>query len=313
MARPACLPASLALLLAVAVHPGVARGDTPAGGGLKRDDLLAPPTHPKPNAVEWDPTWPRFRAAELWATGIFAAVALGSLAIPDGGGRWTTVNGFDDSVRSALRFKTAENRERAQDASDIMLTLSFNYLLFDSAVVTWWAHGRGSVALQIALIDIEAVALTTAITSLAKGVSARERPFRTDCSGPESRQERDCQGQNRYQSFFSGHTSTAFTAAGLTCQHHAHLPLYGGGAPDTLACISSFALAGATGAMRIMSDRHWATDVIGGAVIGTASGMAVPYLLHYRGGAPAPTEGEKGGVKIGVVPAPMGAAVVGVF
>ena len=299
--------------LAALVVPAVLVPARSARAQTVHDDLLTPPVHAPPNAVEWDASWPRFRDSELWATGALAAVAIGSFAIPYGSGRWKSTNGFDTSARSALRLSGELGRDRAQDASDILLTVSVNYLVVDSALVTWWGHGRGSVALQMALIDIEALAVTMAATSLTKGITARARPYGAECTGPAKRQDRDCRGMNRYDSFFSGHTSISFTAAALTCQHHAHLPLYGGGVPDALACAAGFALAGTTGAMRVMSDRHWLSDSLVGAAVGTISGLTIPWALHYRGGAkPAPPTDRKG-ASLHLVPAPMGGAIVGEF
>ena len=36
----------------------------------------------------------------------------------------------------------------------------------------------------------------------------------------------------------------------------------------------------ATGYLRIASDRHYFTDVMAGAVVGTAVGVGVPFLFH---------------------------------
>ena len=83
------------------------------------------------------------------------------------------------------------------------------------------------------------------------------------------------------QSFVSGHTAVAFTGAGLTCAHHRHLPLYGGGAPDVLICAATLAAASATGVLRIVSDDHYSTDVLLGMSLGLASGWLLPELLHY--------------------------------
>ncbi len=80
----------------------------------------------------------------------------------------------------------------------------------------------------------------------------------------------------------SGHTTIAFTGAGLVCAHHLHLPLYGGGAPDTVACVAAMSVATAQGVLRISSDNHYATDVILGAALGIGSGYFLPRLLHYR-------------------------------
>jgi membrane-associated phospholipid phosphatase len=73
----------------------------------------------------------------------------------------------------------------------------------------------------------------------------------------------------------------SFTAAGLSCLHHAELELHGK-AGDTLAC--AFMLSGATltGISRVAADRHYLTDVITGAAVGTFSGAVVPWLMYYQ-------------------------------
>jgi len=97
--------------------------------------------------------------------------------------------------------------------------------------------------------------------------------------------------------------------------HHAHLPLYGGGAGDVAACVGAYGVAATTGVLRVMSDNHYMTDVTVGAVLGTAVGLGVPYLLHYRHQAPAP-EGvvaRGDGLSFHVVPGPLSATIVGEF
>jgi membrane-associated phospholipid phosphatase len=270
----------------------------------------------KPPLVKWDPRWPRFRTGEYIATGILAATAFASLAIPVAEDRWTTVNGFDAAVRDSLRLSNFERREDAKDASDVMLTLLVNQLLFDNAVVVWWGHGRGDEALELTLMDIEALAFTGAVNGLVAGFASRERPYRDRCDENDARAPRDCTSSKRYRSYFSGHTSTSFTAAGLTCMHHAYMPIYGGGAPDVIACGMSFMAAAAVGAMRVISDQHFASDVLTGAAIGTLSGLGLPWLLHYReGAAPAanPGHARRGGVSLQLAPTPMGGYLMGAF
>src|SRR5262249_22472634 len=80
----------------------------------------------------------------------------------------------------------------------------------------------------------------------------------------------------------------SFTSAGLTCAHHTHLPLYGGGAVDIIACAVVLTAAAAEPVLRIAADHHYATDVTVGAVLGFASGYALPMALHYGRGASAP-------------------------
>jgi membrane-associated phospholipid phosphatase len=42
-------------------------------------------------------------------------------------------------------------------------------------------------------------------------------------------------------------------------------------------------LATSVSVARVMKDRHWSTDILAGATIGTLSGWAVPRFLHFRG------------------------------
>ncbi|AUX39201.1 hypothetical protein SOCE26_005830 [Sorangium cellulosum] len=276
----------------------------PAGG----------PQRPSPaRHLAWDPRWPRFRVGEYVATGVLAATAFATLAIPPAEGRWTGVSGFDRSARDVMRIGSDRNREFARDASDLLLALTTNHLAVDALLVAWWGHGRGSVAWQLAMIDIETLALNAAMNGVVAGFASRERPYRAQCGGPEELQDRDCRGSKRYRSFYSGHSSTAFTAAGLTCSHHARLPLYGGGAADALACGASLATAAAVATLRVVSDQHFATDALTGAALGTLTGFGVPWLLHYRDGAPEADAPRREGVSIRFVPAPLGGYLVGRF
>lgn len=250
----------------------------------------------------------RFDAVDWIVTGAGAAAALGGSILPPpksatGGGML-----FDDGVRSALRPGSAGLRVAARDTSDFLLQSSVAYpLLVDTLVVAKWHHGSDDVAWQMALIDAEALALATGVQAMTSSLVGRARPYSADCGGDLSSANNDCQSNSRYRSYFSGHTTIAFTAASLTCVHHAYLPLYGGAA-DTLACVGSLAAAAATGTLRIVSDQHYATDVLTGALVGAAIGIAVP-LLHYGGGVRAPNVG----LDVRIVPSVGGATVVANF
>lgn len=272
------------------------------------------PTPGHRREVAWDPAWTRFRTGNYVATGLFTMSAFASLAIPPSAGRWSAVSGFDSAARSTLRIGSPRYRAFARDASDLLLTLTLNHVAADALLVTWWWHGRGSVAWELAMIDAEALALNASLNGLVSALTSRERPYRAECAGPEEQWHRDCRSSKRYRSFFSGHSSTAFTAAGLVCSHHAHLPLYGGGAADTLACGASLVAAAAVATLRVSSDQHFATDVLTGAAVGTLTGLGVPWLLHYRRGAASTAGGRRAdGVSIRFAPAPLGGYVLGSF
>jgi membrane-associated phospholipid phosphatase len=117
----------------------------------------------------------------------------------------------------------------------------------------------------------------------------RARPSYEDCQKNPSFSA-DCR-VSPTASFPSGHVNEAFTAAGLSCAQHTMLPLYGKRVLDVLACARDLALATADGVLRIMGDRHYATDVLAGGGLGFLWGYGLPMLLHYgnQGGSPSPT------------------------
>ena len=71
--------------------------------------------------------------------------------------------------------------------------------------------------------------------------------------------------------------------------HHTELGLLGEGG-DAAMCATGLAMASTVGLLRILADRHYASDVIMGAAVGLVSGWLVPWLLHYDIGGPGRTE-----------------------
>ncbi len=272
--------------------------------------------NPRANLVRWDPTWPRFRTAEYVVTGIMGISVFAGSAIPPAENNWRPIGTFDAGVRDALRLRSESARKTAADVSDLVLTLMVNQLVVDAMLVAWWGHDRPSVASQLVLMDMEAIAVTGGIQSIVSGLSSRWRPYRDTCVGPLDAQTRDCRDNKQYRSFFSGHTSGAFTVAGLMCMHHAYLPLYGGGAREKLVCVASFAAAATVGMLRMAADQHFLSDVLVGATIGTLGGLGVPWLLHYSGGAKPLVAGRTAwgsDFSLNVAPTPTGLVASGEF
>ncbi|HKU40754.1 MAG TPA: phosphatase PAP2 family protein, partial [Polyangiales bacterium] len=176
------------------------------------------------------------------------------------------------------------------------------------------ADGSSDVAFQLTLMNAQALSLNILIATLLFKAVARARPTLYQCrADPTSDPLCDT---GTYASFPSSHTSTAFTAAGLTCIHHQHLPLYGGATQDALACAGAMTLATATGLFRIIGDRHYLTDVIVGAAIGFSLGYVYPWLFHYQYGS-SPPKREVSELRWGLTPgaagAPLGLSALGMF
>jgi PAP2 superfamily protein len=244
-----------------------------------------------PPKVEWSSDWPRFRLWEGIASGLLGVQAATALLLyPHPGRNWTGGILLDDAVRDAVLLKTYDAREAARPYSDtIYQVLGVYPLLVDNLIVAWAIHGSGDVALQMLGMNVESYALTGALVFTAQKIG-RERPAARGCAHDPEYSPKCHSEVGLTESFFSGHTAVDFTAAGLICAHHQHLPLYGGGAPDLAICLVGLAAATTQGALRMMTDDHYFSDVLTGAGIGLFSGYILPQLLHYGFGSGEPTE-----------------------
>jgi len=247
--------------------------------------LLAPAEAAAQNGdlrLQWNESWPDVRTGELVLAGVFTAGLFADdlLFVPDA----PRVRGgilLDDAVRDAVSANTRRARLQAAAASDAALLAIVAYpVLMDAVVAAWVVDENERVALQMLGIDFLAFASTNFLLSFTKNFLARLRPYAVECE-EDPDYDYNCENPDRFRSFFSGHTANAFTAASLVCLHHANIPLYGGGAADDVACISSLAVATGIGFLRILADKHYLSDVFIGAAIGVLSGLVVPSLLHY--------------------------------
>jgi membrane-associated phospholipid phosphatase len=256
-----------------------------------------------PDRVEWSPDWPRVRLVEG-----LDAVALGiaSLAIAlewksPQEPRWTSGILFDDAIRDAFRGRTRSAQSTATDISNALYLGGVAIpLIMDLYVVTLGIHQSSDVAIQMLFIDAQSFALSGVITLGAGRIAARARPYATDCS---QSLYNTCGTDRDSQSFISGHSAATATMAGLTCAHHQHLPLYGGGVADAAPCAFMIGVSLATGVSRVIGDQHWASDVILGWALGAFSGYVLPSILHYGFGSDGPIgELDVGGARLIPVP-----------
>ena len=162
-------------------------------------------------------------------------------------------------------------------------------------------------------MDAQAFALSGLVTASLYDVSGRARPSYADCKAGTSVDPLCNAGA--YASFPSGHMAAAMTGAGLLCAHHGALPLYGG--PwDTAACVEGLTVATTVGILRMMADRHYASDVLTGGAIGFFSGYGLPMLLHYWK-RPLGEVVNRDALKLALSPGagetPLGVQLLGVF
>ena len=232
--------------------------------------------------VAWRSHWPKMHLIEYAVTG---ALTVGALTIaftaePRSSGAQGGLL-YDHGTREVLRAESRAGRDRARTVGDVGYWAMMLYPFLDALVTPWIVHGSPEVAWQMFAMNVEAFSVAGLISIVTTRFIGRARPSQRECTR-DSDYERFCESKDEFSSFVSGHAAIAAASAGLTCAHHLNQPLYGGGAFDILACGATTALALTTGIARIMNDRHWATDVTAGWLIGGLAGYGLPALLHYQ-------------------------------
>jgi membrane-associated phospholipid phosphatase len=313
----------VALLLATTFTPELARADGAQSGSSATSAPGAAPVQggtpaspTRRRRLAWDPAWPRFRPLEYVATGVAGAGALllfefGSVADH---AKWDGPVLFDKPVRNALRQRGAKTLTNLRSVGDVLTITPVVYVVAVDSLLVPAIDGNADVAWQMTLMNAEAFSLSGLFAWSMFATVGRARPSHRECVAGTV-DDPLCK-TGTFADFPSGHTTTAFTAAGLTCVHHAHLPLYGGGAADVAACVASLAVGTGAGVFRLLGDRHYASDVIVGAGVGFAIGYGLPSLLHYRGRSlneAYASPSLKVGVGLGAEGTPAGANVFGIF
>ncbi|MDB4874209.1 MAG: phosphoesterase PA-phosphatase related protein [Gemmatimonadetes bacterium] len=150
-----------------------------------------------------------------------------------------------------------------------------------------------------ALHNMEAIALASSITGLAKGLTGRALP------NVEARHQFSFgrgfhEGNGPFVSFPSGHTAAAFAMAATIAGEVDHVdPRIG-----RIAGPIAYSAAAAVGVARVIQRVHWPSDLPLAVVIGTWSGRAVEKHAYRKGRAAAALRG------LSVVPAAGGRTTI---
>lgn len=117
-------------------------------------------------------------------------------------------------------------------------------------------------ALETSYLAAEAIATSGFWTQVFKAVSGRERPAARTRSGGKWTGpfgSSFAKHFSDFDSFTSGHTSTAFSIATVFAEQYSETPAV------PIICYSAASLVGVS---RLVVNRHWASDVFAGAIIG---------------------------------------------
>jgi membrane-associated phospholipid phosphatase len=194
-----------------------------------------------------------FTAPARWDTRDW--LILGGIAAGIG-----TVAAFDEDIERGIR---GARNNTVTDIFDNVQPLGNEYAI--GIVGTFYIYGeifKDPRAKTTALDSIAASAIASGIvTNSFKYVIGRGRP--TDGHGAYN--FRPFSGQD---SFSSGHTTEAFALASVISEHYNAVWVQ----------VTSYGLASAVGYARLNNNRHWPSDVMAGATIGTFVGKTVVYF-----------------------------------
>lgn len=155
----------------------------------------------------------------------------------------------------------------AGTASDYLLTLS----IISPGILALSSKIRSEVSPVITMY-FEVLFISTQLPFLAKAITQRVRPFAYNENVAIDRKL----SQNVKRSFFSGHTSVAFAMAVFLST------VYSDYYPDSdsklLVWGSSLFAASIIGYLRYTSGSHFPTDILTGAIIGSAVGYIIPFM-----------------------------------
>jgi len=213
-------------------------------------------------------------AADVFVTSTAAFVAisyqflLNPVLVPEKC-RWCEPPGLDKDVRNALVSDDTSTAEISGGATAFVIGPGVAFGL------TGWAashDGRGDEFWVNNLLITETALTTIALTQTVKPIFGRARPavyFRDHDWEQFPEAERNV-------SFFSGHSSLAFSLA-VSSGTVASMRGY---RLTPVVWAVGLPIAAYTAYSRIAADAHYFTDVVVGSAVGAGLGFAMPYFLH---------------------------------
>lgn len=179
--------------------------------------------------------------------------------------RWCQAGGFDNWGHDNLKWSSTKTASIISNITGYVIAPSLAFgldaLFADRAgeIDNFWVD---------ALVISEAATTAAFFSQIMKVAVGRERP--------EVHYGIEPPKPSLNTSFYSGHTSLAFSlavASGTvaTMRGYEYTPVIWG---------AGLGVAALTGYLRVAANKHYLTDAITGAFIGSAFGFAVPYLFH---------------------------------
>lgn len=208
-----------------------------------------------------------------WRDGAMAAVFMASTA---------AIRPLDKHYAQRLQDPRTQGNVVLHDAAIGFRTIAVP----GSVIIGTGLYVGGRLSKQRKMADLglhgtEALFVGQGVAYVLKGIFGRARPYVDTVPNPGNWQLlRGFTGGTAYSSFPSGHTVAGFAAAAaVTSEMSRWWPQY-----RWLVGGTMYAGASLIGLSRMYDNRHWASDVILGAAIGTFAGTKVVRYHHSHPG-----------------------------
>lgn len=182
---------------------------------------------------------------------------------------WCDPTAVDVAVRDALVW-SADRRRDANQLSDLTTygltpSLSFGLVALGTLADPSWA-----AAIDDFTPIVESMVVTQFVSRAIKIPVGRQRPYAHYGAADDYEDN---------LSFPSGHTSRAFTLV-VSAAMVARARRY---KSEPYIWAIGIPCATLSGYLRISGDKHYVTDILAGALLGTAAGLTVPLLMRREG------------------------------
>lgn len=185
---------------------------------------------------------------------------------------WTKVGAFivaeggllyaDQSVKDY--FQSHKNNTESYICRNILEHFGAEHsFIVISGIFTYGMLAKDKKYVSTALLALESFALASLVTRIPKTLVGRERPDNWQGDGPFA-----FNGPLHGTSFPSGHTTASFAVASVIATQFRD---------SKWIPIAAYSVAGLAGISRIYDNKHWLTDVVAGATIGTLVGNLVSH------------------------------------
>ncbi|MFL5520332.1 MAG: phosphatase PAP2 family protein [Gemmatimonadales bacterium] len=188
---------------------------------------------------------------------------------------------FDDRMAARLQDSSTQANRKLQGTATFVRTVATP----GSYIIGGTMYVAGRLSKNERLADLgwhgtEALVVGELLAVVIKGTMGRQRPYVQPRNSNSYQLFRGFGGSDKFRSFPSGHSTSAFAAAAAVSSETSRWW------PETRWIIGPILYTGAalTGVSRMYNNRHWASDVLVGAGIGTFAGLKVVRYHHTHPG-----------------------------